>query len=119
MFKLLFKNDYDLVVLKDTGIVIQKGSYDYDLFEKWVEEGGVPDQPDTVPADVQLRAQRDRLLAATDIPWGLADFSHPQKQAWLAYRQALRDLPDNSNPQLDENDKLINVDFPVPPSSAE
>ena len=119
MFKLLLKNDYDLVVRKDTGIIIQRGSYDYNLFEKWMEEGNTPDQPETVPAEVQLRYERDRRLSATDIPWGLADFSHPQKQAWLDYRQALRDLPANSQPQLDENDKLINVDFPVPPSSAE
>lgn len=116
MFKLIFKNNYD-VVQTNTGVIIHKGSYDYDLFEKWMEEGNIPAQPKTIPADEQLRWKRNALLSQCDIPWGLADFQHLDKQAWLDYRQALRDLPDNSDPQLDENDNLTNVVFPVPPSA--
>ena len=72
--------------------------------------------PDYTPADVQLRNQRDMLLQQTDTPWGLADYQHPDKQAWLDYRQALRDLPATVDPQLDENGQLTNVIWPTPPA---
>ena len=61
-----------------------------------------------------LRLQRDQLLAQTDW-WVLPDRTATQAQ--LDYRQALRDLPANSpNAALDENGKLINVNWPTPPS---
>jgi hypothetical protein len=78
-----------------------------------VEAGTLVIQPpDYIPADVQLRNQRDILLQQTDTPWGLADYQHPDKQAWLDYRQALRDLPETADPQLDENGQLTNVIWP-------
>ena len=81
-----------------------------------VEAGTLVIQPpDYTPADVQLRNQRDILLQQTDTPWGLADYQHPNKQAWLDYRQALRDLPETADPQLDENGQLINVIWPLSP----
>ena len=49
----------------------------------------------------------------------MPDYIHPSeevKQAWITYRQALRDLPSTSTPQLDTNDKLTNVTWPTPPS---
>ena len=70
----------------------------------------------TQMAIAQLRFFRDEKLRATDTPWGLADFDHPDKTAWLAYRQALRDLPNISQPTLDENDVLQNVSWPVAPN---
>ena len=47
-----------------------------------------------------FRAERDRLLAASD-KYALPDFPQPaaKRTAWLAYRKALRDLPGvTSNP---------------------
>jgi hypothetical protein len=53
---------------------------------------------DTIPLDYvweRLRLKRDRLLAETDhrmvsdAPW--------DTEPWAAYRQALRDLPDNTS----------------------
>jgi hypothetical protein len=53
---------------------------------------------DTIPLDYvweRLRLKRNRLLAATDhrmvadAPW--------DTEPWAAYRQALRDLPDNTS----------------------
>lgn len=44
-----------------------------------------------------LRAERDRRLAATD--WVVLrnlETSEPVPPEWLEYRQALRDLPDNT-----------------------
>jgi len=47
---------------------------------------------------IKLRKERDFLLSNTD-KYATIDFPHPTeeaKQAWLDYRQALRDLPDNT-----------------------
>lgn len=59
-----------------------------------------------------LRLQRDQLLAQTDW-WVLPDRTATQAQ--LDYRQALRDLPANSSPELDEDGQLINVNWPEKP----
>lgn len=59
-----------------------------------------------------LRQQRDRLVSETDW-WVLPDRTATQAQ--LDYRQALRDLPANSSPVLDENGQLINVNWPEKP----
>ena len=59
-----------------------------------------------------LRIERDRLLQQTD--WRFRSDLTPS-QEWIDYCQALRDLPANSEPQLDENGNLTNVNWPVPP----
>jgi phage-related minor tail protein len=60
----------------------------------------------------QLRIQRDQLLSATDW-WCVSDRTATTEQ--LAYRQALRDLPANSIPALDENGNLTGVTWPNKP----
>jgi hypothetical protein len=59
-----------------------------------------------------LRVERDRRIALTD--WCVLPDRTPT-QAQLDYRQALRDLPTNSSPELDENGNLINVNWPEKP----
>ena len=59
-----------------------------------------------------LRIQRNRLLQETD--WRFRSDLTPS-QEWIDYCQALRDLSANSEPQLDENGNLTNVNWPVPP----
>jgi len=61
-----------------------------------------------------LREQRNRLLAATD--WRFRSDLTPS-QAWIDYCQALRDLPANSTPALDENGQLTGVNWPTPPEN--
>jgi len=66
----------------------------------------------------KLREERDKKLFDTDYRI-VADFPYPSeevKQAWLTYRQELRDLPATATPQLDENENLTNVTWPTPPS---
>ena len=65
-----------------------------------------------------LREERDRLLAKTD--WVIT--MHKEKgtnipAAWKTYRQALRDLPDNSTPVLDNTTRLgiSGVTWPTKP----
>ena len=61
-----------------------------------------------------LRLERDRLIQQTD--WrATVDYPNPDKQAWLDYRQALRDLPETAEPQLDENGQLTNIVWPEEP----
>ena len=61
-----------------------------------------------------LRIERDRLIAETDW-WVLPDRTPTDEQ--LAYRQALRDLPDNSTPVLDSTTRLgiSGVTWPTKP----
>lgn len=60
-------------------------------------------------AEQKLRFIRDQLLAATD--W-MAVSDRTMTQAQIDYRQALRDLPETADPQLDENGNLTNVTWP-------
>ena len=59
-----------------------------------------------------LRIERNRRLVETD--WRFRSDLTPS-QAWIDYCQALRDLPANSEPQLDENGNLTNVGWPEVP----
>ena len=66
----------------------------------------------------KLREERKNKLKESDI-YGLSDFPFSNdtiKQAWLSYRQELRDLPTTATPELDANGKLTNVTWPIPPS---
>ena len=101
---------------QEVTVPVCKGNYFYDQILEQVESGKLFISPvKKSTADVQLRNQRDMLLQQTDTPWGLADYQHPNKQAWLDYRQALRDLPETAEPQLDENGQLTNVIWPLSP----
>ena len=40
----------------------------------------------------RLRKERDKLLRESD-KYALPDYPHTRKEAWMTYRQALRDLP--------------------------
>lgn len=61
-----------------------------------------------------LRVHRDKLIAETDW-WVLPDRTPTQEQ--LAYRQALRDLPESATPVLDPNSPLgiSGVTWPIKP----
>jgi len=56
-----------------------------------------------------LRIQRNQLLQQSD--W-MAVADRTMTQAQIDYRQALRDLPETADPQLDENGQLTNVTWP-------
>jgi len=57
----------------------------------------------------QLRQQRNQLLDQSD--W-MAVSDRTMTQAQIDYRQALRDLPETADPQLDEQGNLTNVTWP-------
>ena len=67
-----------------------------------------------------LRKERNRLIAETD--WTQLkdiDLDIIRERNWKNYRQALRDLPANSNPKLNSNGDLdmSSVTWPDKPSS--
>ena len=64
----------------------------------------------------RLRIERDNLLASTD--WVVTKASETgvaETDAWKEYRQALRDLPSTSTPELD-GPSIKNVTWPTIPS---
>ena len=64
----------------------------------------------------RLRIERDNLLASTD--WVVTKASETgvaETDAWKEYRQALRDLPLTSTPELD-GPSIKNVTWPTIPS---
>jgi len=65
-----------------------------------------------------LREERNQRLAETDWTQG-RDVTLSNDIDWRTYRQALRDLPSNSNPKLDSNGRLdmSSVTWPTKPSS--
>ena len=67
-----------------------------------------------------LRQERNKRIAETD--WTQLkdiDLDVIRERNWKNYRQALRDLPSNSNPKLDSfgNLDLSSVNWPTKPSS--
>lgn len=61
-----------------------------------------------------LREERNRRLVETD--WrATVDYPGTDKEVWLTYRQALRDLPSTATPELNENGQLTNVTWPTKP----
>ena len=60
-----------------------------------------------------VRNLRNNLIQDTD--W-MAGSDITMSDAWKKYRKDLRDLPANSTPSLDENNKLTGVNWPTKPS---
>jgi len=68
---------------------------------------------------VILRSERYTRLVASDV-YALPDFPHADeatRQAWLDYRQELRDITTTyPTPVTDDDDNLIGIDWPVKPT---
>lgn len=65
---------------------------------------------ETIPEEwllERMRLHRDRLLKESD--WAMAPDAPTDKDAWAAYRQALRDFPATWEPSEEAN-------FPNPPA---
>jgi len=75
--------------------------------EQWVENNRAS------IALVELRKKRDKLLTESDAMY-MPD--RPDAEAWSTYRQALRDLPANSSPEISVEGQLSNVTWPTKPS---
>ena len=66
--------------------------------------------------EFELRRLRNAFLRECDwTQFADSPLTAEQKQAWATYRQALRDLPANSNPSFAENGQLIGFTLPQKP----
>ena len=67
--------------------------------------------------EARMRKERDMLLLQyVDIK--MRDYLHSGQaipQAWIDYRQAVLDVPQNNTPEIDENEELINITWPTKP----
>jgi len=84
------------------------GPYTWDG-SQWVFDGYTPED-----AMNRLRLERNRLLAQSD--W-MANSDVTMPEEWRNYRQALRDMPANTTPALDENGQLTGVNWPTAPTN--
>lgn len=83
----------EAILFENTWIPKDLANRDYTQFLEELEKGEAELVPYVPPAPTweQIRAQRDGLLAASD--WtALKDVKLSNEQAWLDYRQALRDI---------------------------
>ena len=82
---------------------VPSGAVDGDAWADFVK------QADHDAAAAAVRAERDRLIAATD--WTVLGDAKTAKADWKTYRQALRDVPEQAGfPYA--------VEWPVPPVDA-
>ena len=89
----IYKDSNDSIVFENTWIPKDPANRHYAQFLQELEKGEAELVPYVPPAPTweQIRAQRDGLLAASD--WtAFPDVTLANKQAWLDYRQALRDI---------------------------
>ena len=66
----------------------------------------------------KLREERNALLDKTD-KYTTPDYPHADeaaKQAWLDYRQVLRNLPSTATPTLDKDGNLEGFEWPAVPA---
>ena len=65
---------------------------------------------------VWMRSNRNLKLKDSDwTQFTDSPLTDVKKAEWANYRQALRDLPANSTPSLDENGNLTGVEWPTKP----
>lgn len=62
-----------------------------------------------------LRNTRNMMLVSSDWQMMKANETNVGIDNWKTYRQALRDLPANSTPSLDEDGNLTGVTWPTKP----
>lgn len=75
------------------------------------EKPELPELPDPMET---LRQMRDSKLSQSD--WRMTvDYPHSNQEEWKAYRQALRDLPENENPTWNQETRELNVNWPIEP----
>ena len=89
-------------------IPIDEGNRWYIELKEWIDAGNTVD-PAATPNLTwsNVRDDRDRRLRETDWTQG-ADVPNAIKSAWTSYRQALRDVPTQSDPN--------NITWPTKPS---
>lgn len=110
---------FKVVGVTENGHAVESNNSD-DFGITWYEIENIKNELQAAEPLRLLRIQRDQLLSQTDYIT-LRAYSQGQAvpQEWADYMQALRDLPQTAEPQLDENGNLTNVEWPTKPSETE
>ena len=85
---------------------------DISMCRRKLKSNGISDPSDDQIAMQFVRDHRTGLLKNCD--W-MAGSDVTMTSEWQTYRQALRNLPANSTPLLDENGNLTGVEWPTKP----
>tara|TARA_R100000808_G_C2064131_1_gene94320 strand:- start:137 stop:415 length:279 start_codon:yes stop_codon:yes gene_type:complete len=85
---------------------------DIDIATNILRRQGVDNPSNTDIATAFMRYHRSGLLENSD--W-MGNQDVIMSAEWKTYRQALRDLPQNSSPQLDSNNNLTGINWPTKP----
>lgn len=107
------QENYDQVLVM-TPAGLKPSPYAWEEYEQALAE------VETDVARAALRDERNKRLAASDFVM-FPDVQVQDKEAWVAYRQALRDLPETARPKLlpgTERLDISSVDWPVMPTGA-
>lgn len=86
--------DFNLITFEGSSIPKDPSNRHYQQFLEELKNGEAELVPYVPPAPTweEIRAKRNQLLQESD--WvGLRDVTLSNEQAWLNYRQALRDIP--------------------------
>jgi len=100
-----------IAILDDDEAYIE-GHYDDKstiILNNEAQERPINEESARIETQIKLRFMRDDLLLKSD--WTQVADAPVDKEAWQAYRQALRDLPSNYDTITNIND----VEWPVPP----
>jgi len=100
-----------IAILDDDEAYIE-GHYDDKstiILNNEAQERPINEESARIETQIKLRFMRDDLLLKSD--WTQVADAPVDKEAWQAYRQALRDLPSVYDTLIDIN----SVEWPVPP----
>lgn len=108
-YSLEWRNEAQTILAKTVGNhtdIIEQGHPDWDKLSK--ADGIIPFVPPVPDYAGEARAKRNALLTASD--WTQVADAPVDKAAWAAYRQALRDVPN-------QDGFPANVVWPVAPDA--
>ena len=75
-------------------VPINEANQDYQKILEWVADGNTLEEADEIDVWIDIREDRDNLLAESDWTQGAdSPLSVSKKTEWATYRQELRDLP--------------------------
>jgi hypothetical protein len=109
-FEAIFATHPTVVTINETSGAFDKNGQRVSLNELVIQDK-IAELQSTEPIRL-LKEERNRRIAESD--WRFLSDQTPSS-AWIDYRQALRDLPANSTPELDENGQLTNITWPEKP----
>ena len=94
-------------------VPINEANQDYQKILEWVADGNTLEEADEIDVWIDIREDRDNLLAESDWTQGAdSPLSASKKTEWATYRQALRDIPTEQSDETEASD----ITWPTKPT---